>query len=293
MKETYKRLPKEIVLLHKLHPEIKIIYVEGPFDKCFLEFFLNCSGLVDVNVEVIDNKITFSSEVLIDPELRSNKNKLEYLSILFEKSKNKDMNNIVCLVDKDIDEFIEKNIQNDFIYKTDFTCTEMYLFDLLCLNKLRLSIKKLPPDVIPLLEELKTILSEIFLVRVARFLLNRENKLKEIEKVFDVDKKNNKIIFDREKYLDDYLEEYCIKTKKKIYEDTIAEKRKLFKDDYRHQMHGHDYIGLLSSYLRKISNGTYRKNCFDFWKEFILTVEFNDLRNYGLFSNLTAKFSKN
>ena len=49
-----RRTIPELIARYKLHPTLRDVYVEGPFDKHLLQWFLQESGYDDVTIYVID-----------------------------------------------------------------------------------------------------------------------------------------------------------------------------------------------------------------------------------------------
>ena len=289
-----KRKLDEIITLIKLEPTLSCIYVEGPTDKRIIEKFICQIGLNNINVYSIDT-IDFSQLYPDKPFLiDNNKEKAIELSMQLDKLVDEKSRKIMCVVDKDFDDLLGSFPTNRFLYRTDFTCMEMYTFNIPCLDHFINNVLfgfPIEPEII--ISEIGKVLIELFFIRYAISILftkQMEYDYIDVKKVCVIDKDCGEIQFNKNEYLYRMLNKLEEISRKREYEVLIIDITRKCTSDIRNYIHGHDYIHLLSIYIKRIKN-IELKNEDILNRILFLCLDFKELIQYQLFKNIILRFS--
>jgi hypothetical protein len=251
---------KEIIALHKLHPEIDDLYVEGNEDKAFYSNFLRSKGRKRRVVEI--STINFHEipvEYYEGLDHGSSRSKVVVLSKSLAEfcagSK------AACIVDRDFDDFVN-HISNNFLLQTDFSCLESYLFSVNVLVKfLESVVRPFPFPAETLIAQMTPILKAVFCLRLFREKFDRSAKLPDLAKNIEVRKTEGTIVFDRASYLEKFVLKNGLAHKReaflKDYEGLLSK----LKSDNRFNLQGHDFLEALYLYVNGIKNtSNFRSN---------------------------------
>ncbi len=243
-----KRKVSELLALYSLEPGMRDIYVEGINDYLIIERFLLKYDIKDFRIIEVDS-INF--EELYDnyPEIkRNNKKKLTKLSILLEHKFKMKLKKVCCIVDKDHDEFLDELISNNYLFYTDFTSFEMYMFNSDCLRifyKNTLRNFPIPPG--RTIKELQKVLKEQFLIGLA---IIRKDQIKNSETITDIkksviiDKNTGTVRFEMKIHLQKILHNNHLDSQLNDYVTCIEKDRNKCGNDSRNHIRGHDFIHL-------------------------------------------------
>lgn len=289
MEIAEKKKIKEILALYTFEPTLTDIYVEGKMDKLLIERFLKINEVTKFSVIEIDS-IDFSDVYDKTPDLKkNNKNKLIELSRQLEIKNTNNVTKVMCIVDKDFDDFLNKIIKNNYLKYTDYSCLEMYLFNKDCMDIfLKNIIRNFPITANKTLIELGKVLQEKFLIRLA-FKINYKGKEKlkitDLKKSISINKKTGEIRFDYKVHLKKILHANKLNSDEKIYLDTIKKYDNKCSHDVRNQIRGHDFTHMLFLYVKKI------KGSLKLGEELLDGILFqcldiNSLHSYKLFTDI-------
>ena len=288
-----KRRLSELIELYNLHPELRDVYVEGINDKLVFERFFEKNGISDYKIIEIDD-INFSELYDEFPEIkRNNKNKIIALSEQLSENFSEPLEKICCIADKDYDEFLDKILSNEYLLYTDFTCLEMYLFNIDCIRILyRNLLKGFPIAPSKSLKELGKVLKKIFLIRLAikiRGEIKDKKTITDLKKSAKPNKETGEINFDYKKHLVKILTNNRLGFRLDDYVKCIEIERDKFCNDHRNHIRGHDFIHLLFIYIDKIQNNISLteetlENCIYQY------LDFSKLNYNNLFKTLQEKY---
>ena len=252
-----KRSLTELLTLYSLEPELSDIYVEGPSDKCLINRYLKKHDKVINIVEI--NDIDFSELYEIKPELKSNcKNKVVELSNQLEDNFADSLKKVICITDRDFDNFLNKIVVNSYLHYTDLSSIEMYFFNE---NSLNIFFKDILHD-FPfssgdIIEQLQPILNHIFNIKLA--LLNVFGDAFEVndfdfKKLTIISKESGKIDFNPSDYIYRYLNTKHLMAHKNAVDEEFALLTKTHPDSIGLKIRGHDFMYLFFLYVDKIKN---------------------------------------
>ncbi|HEY6331243.1 MAG TPA: hypothetical protein VI756_18090, partial [Blastocatellia bacterium] len=129
------RRVEELIVRYKLEPTLNDVYVEGPADARLIDWFLSENDLEDVAVYDIST-VHLPAETLLERGLPdNNKGRVIALAEMLEPHISQRTGQTTCVVDQDLDIVLEKTREHELLVLTDYTCLEMYSYDVDSLNK--------------------------------------------------------------------------------------------------------------------------------------------------------------
>jgi len=279
---------------YELHPEFKEIYVEGEGDIGVYQLFLDEMGRRDVLVYPIT-----SVSIPPDPadqlklpqlDVDSRRSDVISLALVFE-TKSPDLEHIVtCIADADTQHILPESFVTRFLLFTDYTSLESYGYrgDFIT-RMVRIGSPNLKVRGEHVLEEMTGILEILFSFRVANHQLRWGLKWISPEKNFSY--QNSKLTFDETTYLKKYLNANGKSCSTAEFRSAVGELRATFRSDHRMQIRGHDFIELLTWYLRKRSYRAFQKFSAEVVRHNLLSqLRTDDLVSEGLCAALLSKY---
>lgn len=287
MTEGNIRTISEMIERYTLEPEIFEIFVEGNRDYSFYNYFIKEIGGKNIGIYVIDT-IELNEEDLNDLSLsikKNNKNKVIALSHLLDKSM-PDLDNVRCIVDSDFDLILKKKYNYRTLLLTDYTSLELYLFNKKVLRKFfDLAIGGTQFSISSIIFQFSEILSEIFLIRLANFLLEVNMEWYSIKKCCTFN--DSEILFDSTEFLKRYLSKNSKLHLEENFIKIIENYRANLTDDPKKQIHRDDFFELMSLFLRKSCKFELKLSSIEFVsKSLFLCIEINQLLEENLFKKL-------
>ena len=289
MPNNFKRTIDEILTLYILEPSIKDIYVEGAIDKSIIELYVDIHQ-INCKFYEIDSSIDFSELVQNDLSLGSHRNKLiTFSDILYRES---DSTNVICVIDKDFDDFLDQKVENNFLLRSDFSCIESYIFNEETINKvLKIGFSNFPVNADEVIKEFLKVLPTLYFIRYVREInvdLKFSSLLKQ-ESAYSINKAGV-VTFN----LNDYVSRYCAKNKFLAKSDFIIQEvenlLKNFNGDVRNCIHGHDFIEGFFRYVNIVKN-TQNFRLENFEKALFMALEIRTFNQYSLFSDIYSRFN--
>lgn len=288
--EEDKRDTNYLCTLYKVEPEIRDIYVEGESDKRIIKWFLENSGITNVDVYEIDT-INVTNEILEIHGLERN-NRGEVIALASELDASLDAdNNISCIIDGDFDYLIGNTSQLNNLLLTDYTSMDLYFYEDYIFDKLlKIGLKKEQNNLTALKNNLSEILQDLFAIRATNNQLKYNLSYRDFKKHLSV--QEDKINFDRKSYIDSYLTSNGRHSDISKFTKTCNNFRKMTVKSKRQKIHGHDFITLLSWYLCKIiGTGGNKYSSQEVITAIVRTgVEINRLEKESLFSNIKNRY---
>lgn len=287
-----KRKISELITLYSLEPALNDIYVEGPSDKCLINRFLNDkNGIVNI-IEI--NDIDFSELYENKPNLKSNcKNKIVELSDQLESNFSNSLSQVMCIVDRDFDDFLNRIIRNSYLHYTDFSSIELYFFNEKSFNIFFKDILHgFPFRSEHIIGQLKPVLNDIFNIKLALlnvFGIDFETNDFDFKKLIVIDKASGTISFDSKDYIYRYLN-----TKRLMpYKDSVEEHFFKLTESSPHRLdfkvRGHDFIYLFHIYIDKIKNHI-KMNLDTVERVVFICIDLEYIADTNLFQTIRQKY---
>ena len=253
--ELPRRRIEELLAIYRFEPAVADVFTEGDFDrrviKCFVEESVNACGAISVYpIDHIDvSRVTLAKHGLNV----GNRSEVLALCCELEASFGKGFRRACGVVDRDFETFLAADPQCGLVFRTDFSCLEMYLCEPRCLQRaLNLAFPRVPLSAAELIVTIMPILVELFLIRFANVTLNLALTWLEIERFCSM--KRGVLNFDREDYVRSYLAGGASTSRRQDFDNEVARLRALLNPDDRFQVNGHDFTALLSVIFRSFGS---------------------------------------
>ncbi|MCK4347237.1 MAG: hypothetical protein KAW47_01340 [Thermoplasmatales archaeon] len=240
----------ELIALYFLEPTLKDIYVEGTADKGLIEWVLSGNGIEDVSVypiSIVNVNEDYLKRHCVDKG--SNRSRVLALSAELATSLKKTAK-VVCIVDRDYEDYLPSGINNCFLEFTDYNSTELYLYNPMVINKFihlvlggfHLSVDDIMIKALPVLEYL-------YVVRLANRALEWRMSWIDFTKYIHV---SNDIQFNRDGFLKAYLLKNKKWSKRSTFEKKVREFLANLKPDHRFRVRGHDLMEFMHYTVKKL-----------------------------------------
>lgn len=279
---------EELTTKYELEPMLRDIYVEGRADAALLKRFLRDKSCKHVSVYEIDT-VELPMEQLRELDvLSNNREQVVLLANILRQELGGHALQATCIVDRDFDGFFGREHEGSGLLLTDYTCFEMYCFNAIVLQRylddyLR-GFRHTAGDV---LSFLRPVLTELFLMRMANEKLGWKLEYLSFERCCEANKLG--INFNPEAYVYRYLNKNAKCAQMQEFKDVIEELRAKLVSDARQQMHGHDFMKLLSWFLKKNVNEAGLCEAKVLSRTVPLCVTADDLSAYPLFQVLLVR----
>jgi hypothetical protein len=280
-----RRTVQELVFLHKVEPKIKDVFVEGESDRAMVIWFSSNTKCHGTEVKTISAVEIDDGEILSDGRKANNRERTIQLAIHIEKTLSL-RGKILCIVDKDYDDQLGCKVEARDVLYTDFTCLEMYAWDESVLDKyLWIYCNKGGAKGRDLMSALKGALTSIFALRLAAEALKFTPGW--FDRAVCVELKGNGIEIDRREYARRLLNKISGTPQLEGFLQEAERFEATFNKDERYQIHGHDFLMLLSYYLRKIGVENQYANKEVIARSLPLCHEWMRLRDHHLFAQIS------
>lgn len=245
-----RRKIEELVALYQLEPNLRDVFVEGSIDAAFFEWFFRENGVSRVAVREVDD-VDVSSEFLGKLNFNNNRRgRVMALAHTVEAELGSDILSLTCVIDRDFDRALGKTHPYRTLLSTDYSCLEGYLFAPRPIGKfLRLVVRRLRTTPEKVLQDIGPPLVEFFAIRLAKYRLEWKLELIDFERCCEI--REDGVDFDSEEYITRFLNRYSRTSDRPVLKAQIDESRRLLAGDARQYIHGHDFINMLSWYLRQ------------------------------------------
>jgi len=276
----------ELIALYSLEPDLKDIYVEGVNDKNLIEWVLSAHNIKDISVYSID-AVEVNDDILERHGLNRGSNRSRVLALSAELAQSLPVTcKIVCIVDRDQEDYLPSGLGNCFLEFTDYNSTELYLlrssmirkFISLVLGGFPISEDRLVAQVIPILEDL-------YVLRLAGQVLDWNMEWINFTKYVQI---AEGFSFDRERFQKAYLQKNGKWYKRAVFEAKVEELRSMLKDDLRFRLRGHDLMDLLYYVVKKRKSSRKFGNVQTFRGAFMGCLELSELSGERLFQRILA-----
>ena len=277
----------ELIVLYRLEPSLKDIYVEGINDKNLIEWVLSAHNIKDIRVYSIDG-VEVNDDILKRHGLNKGSNRSKVLALSAELAQSLPVTRkIVCIADRDQEDYLPSNLGNCFLEFTDYNSIELYLlkssvirkFISLVLGGFPISEDRLIAQAIPILEDL-------YILRLAGQVLNWNMEWIPFTKKYV--KITEEFSFDRERFQKAYLLKNGKWHRKAVFEAKVEKLRSMLKDDFRLRLRGHDLMELLYYVVKKRKTSRKFGDVDTFRGAFMGCLELSELSSERLFQRILA-----
>lgn len=256
--DAERRKIEELCQMYVLHPDMRDVFVEGPEDVFFVKWFLDRSERDNTIIYEIQTVEIASTTVRSLGLPDNNRSRVIALASELENRLGINSSQASFIIDRDFDDLLATAFQCTLLFSTDYSCMEMYLFNQEVVGKLT-SIYTLGFNYSAdaLLTQLAGPLQELFLIRAANEKMSLRLKKIGISGCCHIS--NGNLTFDASLFVTRYLNSNSKLALKSSFLSTVDSLRPMLSADRRMQIQGHDFVDMLSVYLRK--NGVENKLC--------------------------------
>lgn len=287
-----KRTISEVLTMYSLEPDLNDIYVEGPSDKCLINRFLdNSQGVVNI-IEI--NDLDFAELYDYNPTLKSNcKKKIVELSNQLEAVFSNSLTQVMCIADRDFDDFLDLIIDNSYLHYTDLSSIELYFFNTESFNIFFNDILHgFPKDPEFIMGQFVPVLNDIFNIKLSllkNFGIDYEVNDYDFSKLIIINKSSGTISFNANDYIYRYLNTKRLLSHKYSVEEHFNQMTKLLNHKLELKIRGHDFIYLFYIYIDKMKN--HIKINFDTIERVIfICIDLKSLAKSNLFQTIRRKY---
>ena len=277
-----RRKISEIKFLYEHHSERRDVYVEGVHDVAVYRWCLSQLGLTSVAVYPVSSIDISDDEVLNNGATPGNRGRLIFLA---HKLKSIAENRCACVIDADFSHFLGEPDAEPPLFRTDYTCLEMYYFNSYALDKyLSLVCRRSDISGSEIVSRLSPTLSQMFIFRCANHTLGLN--LDWIDRVTCCSLNNGIVDFDFRGFMIKILNKNAQGEKAPILEQEISRLNRIARHDYRFQSQGHDFLRLFSWYLKESRIRREPKSEGEIRSEMMMALDVRYLSNERLFGLL-------
>jgi hypothetical protein len=250
MEQALRKTIDELIARYTLEPELRDLYVEGPTDKLFFEWFFKQFGCLSVSIFEIDC-VDIQDELIERLGLQSrNRDEVIALSIEFERSLQNDVPWLFCVADSDFDFLLGRTHNSRYLLYTDYTSIDLYFWSEDVLEKcFQLGVRRVPCDIKKLLANFAEILQEVFLIRAANESVGWNLHWIDFTRCCCI--KNNLVVFDRDEFIRRYLCSNSRQGSTKQFIGVCERLRKIKVKIFKHRIRGGDFFELVGWYISK------------------------------------------
>jgi hypothetical protein len=282
----------ELIARYSREPSLKEIYVEGKFDKIFIELFLKKIGCKDTVVYLSDT-IDINRETLESYGIEiGNRGRQVALSLILE-AKTPNLQCIAVVLDSDCDFLFGRQFNSKYLLFTDYTSLDLYYWTENMLEKLfRLGLRNTALDAQKVYQNMSNILIELFLIRCTNYFLKLRFNWIQFVKFCKINQSGS-IEFDAAGFTENYLKSNSYIEKKQEFNIRLLELKKKVNGDKRCFINIEDLIELLAWYTSENSDTSSSKlrSPDEFRKIFYPMIEFDSIIGENLFSSLIRKYN--
>jgi len=266
---------------YELHPSFREVFVEGDGDKGLVQWFFEVNGRSDVLVYPITSvEVPLGIIEGRGLETSSRRSEVIVLALELERQLTREVA-VTCIADSDLEWILPRRYDSKFLMYTDYTSMEMYAASPGLVQKLvRIVAPSLNCSGELVLAAISDVLQLLFSMRATSHHLRFGLHWISFEKLFTLD--GSRLNFDDEEFLARYLNTKGKRKEAARFEETMAELRGRFRDDARFQMRGHDFLEVLTWYLKKQSV----RSCRDLTDEMTRRILFAQLTAEELLQNV-------
>lgn len=276
----------ELIVLYRLEPDLKDIYVEGINDENLIEWVLSAHNIKDIRVYSIDG-VELNDDILKRHGLNKGSNRSKVLALSAELAQSLSVKcKIICIADRDQEDYLPSGLDNCYLEFTDYNSIELYLLKNSTIRKfISLVLGGFPISEDRLLTQAIPILEDLYVLRLANQVLNWKMEWIKFKKYVQI---AEEFSFDREGFQKAYLLNNGKWHRKAVFEAKVEELRSMLKDDPRLRLRGHDLMELLYYAVKKLKSSRKFGDVHTFRGAFMGCLELSELSDERLFQRILA-----
>lgn len=244
MNEGSQRTIEELIARYELEPDLVDVFVEGQFDVDLLQCALD-GNTMDYTIYSIDS-VYVSADILLQHSLTSG-NKQRVLVLARELSASlPPLCRYVCIVDKDLDQWLDVQEDIDNLHYTRFASLEMHFLETNYIQYLTTVIMRAKiSDFDSVFKSFCDVLVRLYCLRLAAKELAMNLELIDPARCLTI--KENELVFDFDDYVQRCANKSCLFPELSVMKSKADEWTQIVGGtDFRQCVHGHDFTKLLS-----------------------------------------------
>lgn len=249
MPNVPRRTVSELVTLHVLEADLKDVFVEGTFDVAIVHRFLQELGVSKASVRPIGTVEIDDGYLLEAGREANNRERVILLAQMFQ-AEFPEKGKILCIADRDYGEHLGGLVNARDLAYTDGCCMEAYMWDERCFMRfLAIFCNKPEWDPAKILAGLRNTLESMYALRLSGKEL--ELKLDWIDRNVCLSCQRWTVRLNRSDFAARLLQKIGKADRLTEFLQVAKERLRSFGPDPRQQIHGHDFVRVLSYFLRK------------------------------------------
>jgi hypothetical protein len=282
-----RRTVNELAAIHRREPSCHDVIVEGTCDRCLIEWFLSESGVAGASVYEIGSFEIDPQQLTAYGLQDNNRGRVITLAYEFEKIFGH-VARLTCIADSDFDIVLGKLEECSLLLLTDYTCMEMYALNLKTLGKyLRLNLRNFPKDAKRVITEIADALQKLFVFRLVNFVLSLGLRAVDFEPSLSLS--NVRVELNCDNYLSRYLNKNRRMKDKTRFEEEYGIRLNQLGPELRNQIQGHDFMELLSWYIRQHRGFAKQRDADALQREVFMCFEISQLQREKLFQRILER----
>lgn len=247
MVDIPRRTLAELSFIYERDPNLRDIYVEGPFDASIISWFLRENSINDAVVYSIESVDISDGDLIASDLSGGNRDRVIFLARFLD---GKHVQKVACIIDADFSYLSGQGPVNPPLFMTDFSCMEMYFFTERCFAKLfSICYRKFDWPVQDIMRNISWVAQEFFLYRWANNVLGWG--MDWLERIVCMNMDGWEVRLDEDGYITRFLNKNGRLANKVEFEAQVRNLRSSLRGDRRFQMNGHDLISVLAWYVRQ------------------------------------------
>ncbi len=279
---------EELVARYELHPDRRDVFVEGEQDQGLVRAFLEnegCRYVAVLSVSVVNVPAWLVlSRGFAHPSRRS-----ETITLAMElDARRVSAQQAVCIADADFEYLLPQGVACPLLLLTDYASMELYAFSREAVHAVLLIVAPETSSTgTSILGDLSGPLQFLFSARAVNFSLQMGLAwIDGIYKFFHV--QGGRIDFDQNEFLKRYLLDRVSSSLADKFQAELARVQSLLSSDIRCRIHGHDFIRIVTWYLRSIEKCKHLSD--DSVRQmFYVTIRTEELTTQSMFSSLRKR----
>lgn len=282
-----RRTLQELAVLYRLNPSLRDVYVEGPSDRAFFDYFLRSNGVDDASVREVGG-LDIPARLVLDEGLDvGNRGRVIALDIWSSRELGQVSACITCIADRDFETFLGRTFESHSLLLTDYACMEMYFFNAAILGKfLGLVIRDFPKSAENLMRDIRGSLEELFVLRMANYQIRLNLSIIPFQECLRITDDGVELAL--EDYAYRLLNASGKMSERQRFLSSVTECRKRLDVDPRLQINGDDFIAMLSWYIRQHKTSKFARADF-IARALITCADFKALAGETMLSKLLKR----
>jgi len=280
-----KRTLNEILAIYALEPGLKDIFLEGPADKNFIEWYLRANGVRDVSVYPID-LIDIPNEIVTKHGFAPKSNRSRVLALACELGEYYSAGlPVLCLADRDYEDYRPSVRANCYLVFTDCNSLDLYAFTQTTVDKFTtIALGGLPLPIADLIAILTSTLQRVYAIRLANELL--EWGMEWIPFTNYVKVRKRIVSFDEDRFVQAYLLKNRRWQERAQFKNKIKETEGILSRDAGRKIRGHDLSDLLLLIIRNMRKDRKFGNSETLEGSLMASLECRDLERSSFFQRI-------